>query len=56
LRQPRCRRYHGLVEHLNASQLKNLAKKGILGRIYAHLLSLENFGRLLRRRADRAPA
>lgn len=44
------------IEHLNASQFKNLAKKGILGRIYAHLLSLENFARLLRRRAARAPA
>lgn len=43
------------IEHLNASQLKNLARKGILGRIYAHLLSLENFARLLRRRAARAP-
>lgn len=44
------------LEHLNASQFKNLAKKGILGRIYAHLLSLENFARLLRRRAARVPA
>jgi hypothetical protein len=44
------------IEHLNSSQFKNLAKKGILGRIYAHLLSLENFTRLLRRRADHAPA
>lgn len=44
------------IEHLNASQFKNLAKKGILGRIYAHLLSLESFARLLRRRAARAPA
>jgi hypothetical protein len=44
------------IEHLNASQFKNLAKKGILGRIYAHLLSLENFARLLRRRTARAPA
>jgi hypothetical protein len=34
------------IEHLNASQLKNLVKKGILSRVYAHLLSLENFGRL----------
>lgn len=42
------------IEHLNASQFKNLAKKGILGRIYAHLLSLENFSRLLERRAARA--
>ena len=39
------------IEHLNASQLKNLVKKGILSRIYAHLLSLENFGRLLDRKA-----
>ncbi|HEX5092660.1 MAG TPA: SapC family protein [Burkholderiales bacterium] len=38
------------IQHLNASQFKNLARKGILGRIYAHLLSLENFGRLLNRR------
>jgi hypothetical protein len=42
------------IEHLNVSQFKNLAKKGILGRIYAHLLSLENFSRLLERRAGRA--
>jgi len=42
------------LEHLNASQLKNLVKKGAMGRIYAHLLSLENFGRLLDRRAERA--
>ena len=43
------------IEHLNVSQFKNLAKKGIFGRIYAHLLSLENFARLLERRAARAP-
>jgi hypothetical protein len=42
------------IEHLNASQLKNLVKKGILSRIYAHLLSLENFGRLLDRKARKA--
>jgi hypothetical protein len=42
------------IEHLNISQFKNLAKKGILGRLYAHLLSLENFARLLERRAGRA--
>jgi SapC len=41
------------MEHLNASQFKNLAAKGILGRIYAHLLSLDNFSRLLRRRSAR---
>ncbi|MDH3318125.1 MAG: SapC family protein [Betaproteobacteria bacterium] len=44
------------IEHLNASQFKNLANKGILGRIYAHLLSLENFKRLLQRRAGGTPA
>jgi hypothetical protein len=42
------------IEHLNASQLKNLVKKGILSRVYAHLLSLENFARLLDRRAAKA--
>ncbi len=44
------------IEHLNTSQFKNLAKKGILGRIYAHLLSLDNFSRLLERKAARAGA
>lgn len=39
------------IEHLNASQIKNLARKGVLGRIYAHLLSLDNFARLLDRKA-----
>ena len=42
------------LEALNAAQLKNLVKKGILGRVYAHLLSLENFARLLDRRAAAA--
>jgi hypothetical protein len=41
------------LEHLNAAQHKNLFKKGFVGRIYAHLLSLENFGRLLARQAKR---
>lgn len=41
----------GKIEHLNASQIKNLARKGVLGRIYAHLLSLDNFSRLLDRKA-----
>lgn len=44
------------IEHLNAGQFRNLANKGILGRIYAHLLSLENFKRLLQRRAARTAA
>ena len=42
------------IEHLNASQLKNLVKKGILSRVYAHLLSLDNFTRLLDRKAAKA--
>jgi len=42
------------IEHLNAAQLKNLVKKGVLSRIYAHLLSLENFAKLLDRKASRA--
>ena len=41
------------LEHLNAAQLKNLMRKGILARIYIHLLSLQNFGRLLDRKAAR---
>ena len=44
------------IEHLNASQLKNLVKKGILSRIYAHLLSLDNFARLLDRKSTRKAA
>jgi hypothetical protein len=45
------------IENLNAAQLKNLVRRGILARIYVHLLSLEHFGRLLDRKAARgAPA
>jgi hypothetical protein len=43
------------LENLNAAQLKNLMRKGILPRIYIHLMSLENFGRLLDRKAQRKP-
>jgi hypothetical protein len=39
------------LEFLNAGQHKNLLRKGIMGRIYLHLLSLENFARLLDRKA-----
>ena len=39
---------------LNASQLKNLVKKGIMGRVYAHLLSMENFTGLLERKSKAA--
>jgi len=42
------------LDALNAAQLKNLLKKGILGRVYAHLISLENFARLLERRTAAA--
>jgi len=44
------------LENLNAAQLKNLMRKGILARIYMHLLSLENFARLLERKAARPAA
>jgi len=39
------------LENLNTAQVKNVMRKGILARVYIHLLSLENFGRLLERRA-----
>ena len=42
------------MEFLNASQHKNLIKKGVMGRIYAHLISLDNFARLLTRKGDGA--
>jgi hypothetical protein len=44
------------LENLNAAQLKNLVRKGILARIYLHLISLANFSRLLERKAATAPA
>jgi hypothetical protein len=39
------------IENLNAAQLKNLIRRGIMARIYVHLLSLEHFGNLLDRKA-----
>lgn len=42
------------LEHLNGSQIKNLMRKGMMGRIYTHLLSLDNFSRLIERKAARA--
>ncbi len=42
------------MEFLNASQCKNLIKKGVMGRIYAHLISLDNFARLLERKLGKA--
>lgn len=44
------------IENLNAAQLKNLVRRGILARIYVHLLSLEHFGRLLDRKAAKYSA
>jgi hypothetical protein len=41
------------VEELNAAQLKNLLRRGAMARIYMHLLSLQNFARLVERRAAR---
>ena len=39
------------VAQLDSAVMKELALKGVLGRIYAHLMSLDNFRRLLDRRA-----
>ena len=44
------------LENLNAAQLKNLLRKGLMARIYLHLISLENFSRLLDRKAARGSA
>jgi hypothetical protein len=44
------------MEFLNASQSKNLIKKGVMGRVYAHLISIDNFARLLDRKAARTAA
>jgi hypothetical protein len=38
------------LEFLNATQHKTLIRKGIMGRIYAHLISLDNFARLVARK------
>ncbi|OGA04292.1 MAG: hypothetical protein A3H35_15495 [Betaproteobacteria bacterium RIFCSPLOWO2_02_FULL_62_17] len=44
------------LEYLNAAQHRNLFKKGVMGRIYTHLLSLDNFARLLLRKNTLATA
>ena len=44
------------LENLNTAQLKNLMRRGWLARIYMHLLSLENFARLLDRKGSRQAA
>ena len=38
------------LEFLNSAQHKTLIRKGIMGRIYAHLMSLDNFARLIARK------
>ena len=42
------------LAELDGEALKDLLRKGVLGRVYTHLLSLENFQRLLGRRAAAA--
>ena len=44
------------LEFLNAAQHKNLIRKGIMGRVYAHLLSLDNFARLVARKEVQSAA
>ncbi len=44
------------LAELDGAVLKDLVQKGVLGRIYTHLLSLENFQRLLGRRTEAAPS
>ena len=44
------------LEFLNAAQHRNLFKKGVMGRIYTHLLSLDNFARLMARKNTVAAA
>lgn len=45
----------GKIAGLTPDQLKSLVQKGILARVYAHLISLNNFGRLLDRRTATQP-
>lgn len=42
------------INDLPADKLKELAQNGVLPRIYAHLMSMSNFTRLLARRAGQA--
>lgn len=45
----------GKIAGLTPEQLKALVEKGVLARVYAHLISLSNFGRLLDRRSATQP-
>jgi len=49
-----CRVAEQKLSELAPDTLKDLAQKGILARVYAHLISLGNFSRLLDRRAAQA--
>lgn len=42
------------LNELSAEKVKELAQNGVLARVYAHLISLNNFARLLDRRAAMA--
>lgn len=44
------------LPQLPADKLKELVQNGVLPRIYAHLMSMSNFAKLIGRRASRAPA
>ncbi len=44
------------LNELDPAKLQDLAKKGVLARLYSHLLSLENFRRLTDRAAALEPA
>jgi hypothetical protein len=44
------------LEFLNAAQQKTLFRKGVMARIYAHLMSLDNFARLIARKEALQPA
>lgn len=44
------------LPELSGDKLKELTQNGVLPRIYAHLMSMSNFTRLLVRRANRATA
>jgi hypothetical protein len=44
------------ITELPAEKIKELVQNGILPRLYAHLMSMSNFNRLLARRAALAPA
>jgi len=43
------------LETLKTEQYRTLVKKGVMGRIYAHLISLDNFARLLDRNVAAEP-